>query len=125
MEEGPLEEFIERWRTQPLFAQRTAGGRVSWHEQTSAAIAPKRWRQYCADIGAGAMEPLWDRLGELKMPVTVLVGERDAKYLSLGQRMVRLDCDLTLSLRDPLRRPRLCRSRVPAAGGRRNDADRY
>ena len=31
-------------------------------------------------LGTGAMEPLWDRLGELAMPVTLVVGERDAKF---------------------------------------------
>ena len=33
------------------------------------------------------MAPLWDRLGELTMPTTVLVGERDAKFVALGQRL--------------------------------------
>jgi pimeloyl-ACP methyl ester carboxylesterase len=36
------------------------------------------------------MIPLWDRLDELRMPVTVLVGERDAKFRALGRRMVDL-----------------------------------
>ena len=39
-------------------------------------------------IGTGEMEPLWERLGELAMPVAVLVGERDAKFRALGERMV-------------------------------------
>ncbi|MGD1057652.1 MAG: 2-succinyl-6-hydroxy-2,4-cyclohexadiene-1-carboxylate synthase, partial [Solirubrobacteraceae bacterium] len=30
----------------------------------------------------------WGRLSELRMAVTVIVGERDAKYVSIGQRMV-------------------------------------
>ena len=33
------------------------------------------------------MAPLWGRLGELAMPVTLLVGERDSKYRKLGERM--------------------------------------
>ena len=33
------------------------------------------------------MEPLWDRLRELRMPVTVLVGERDERYVALGERV--------------------------------------
>jgi pimeloyl-ACP methyl ester carboxylesterase len=33
------------------------------------------------------MEPLWDRLGELTMPVTLVVGERDAKFRDIAQRM--------------------------------------
>ena len=32
----------------------------------------------------------WDRLGELRMPVTVLVGDRDAKFLAIGRRMLEL-----------------------------------
>ena len=33
------------------------------------------------------MPPLWDRLGELAMPVTLVVGERDAKFRALAERM--------------------------------------
>jgi len=33
------------------------------------------------------MEPLWDRLSELRMPATVVVGERDAKFVQIGQRL--------------------------------------
>ena len=33
------------------------------------------------------MAPLWERLGELTMPATVLVGERDAKFVALGERL--------------------------------------
>jgi pimeloyl-ACP methyl ester carboxylesterase len=33
------------------------------------------------------MQPLWDRLGELQMPVTVVAGDRDRSYRELGRRM--------------------------------------
>jgi pimeloyl-ACP methyl ester carboxylesterase len=36
------------------------------------------------------MEPLWDRLGDLTMPVTVVAGARDAKFRAIGLRIVRL-----------------------------------
>ena len=42
------------------------------------------------------MQPLWERLGELSMPVTVVAGARDAKYLALGRRMVELLPDAQL-----------------------------
>ena len=41
-------------------------------------------------IGTGEMTPLWDRLRELEMPTTVIVGDRDAKFQALGRRMVDL-----------------------------------
>jgi 2-succinyl-6-hydroxy-2,4-cyclohexadiene-1-carboxylate synthase len=33
------------------------------------------------------MEPLWARLGELTMPAAVLAGERDPKFVALGERL--------------------------------------
>jgi pimeloyl-ACP methyl ester carboxylesterase len=33
------------------------------------------------------MEPLWGRLGDLRMPVTLVVGERDAKFRAIAERM--------------------------------------
>jgi 2-succinyl-6-hydroxy-2,4-cyclohexadiene-1-carboxylate synthase len=39
-------------------------------------------------LGQGACEPLWTRLGELRTPVTLIVGERDAKHRKLAERMV-------------------------------------
>ena len=36
-------------------------------------------------LGTGAMAPLWDRLPELVMPTTVIVGERDAKYTAIAR----------------------------------------
>ena len=36
------------------------------------------------------MAPLWNRLGELRMPGTFVVGERDAKFRAIGERIVEL-----------------------------------
>jgi 2-succinyl-6-hydroxy-2,4-cyclohexadiene-1-carboxylate synthase len=33
------------------------------------------------------MPALWDRLGELTMPVTLVVGERDAKFRAIAEGM--------------------------------------
>jgi 2-succinyl-6-hydroxy-2,4-cyclohexadiene-1-carboxylate synthase len=89
LERIPFEEFIERWRAQPLFAA---------DPPDVGALARKDQRRNRPDalaaalrgIGTGEMRPLWDRLGELGMPVTVLVGERDVKFRALGARMVEL-----------------------------------
>jgi pimeloyl-ACP methyl ester carboxylesterase len=37
--------------------------------------------------GTGTQEPLWDRLGQLSMPVLIVTGELDAKFTALGRRM--------------------------------------
>ena len=38
-------------------------------------------------MGTGVMEPLWDRLGELAMPVTLVAGEHDEKFRAIAARM--------------------------------------
>jgi 2-succinyl-6-hydroxy-2,4-cyclohexadiene-1-carboxylate synthase len=37
--------------------------------------------------GTGTQEPLWDRLGELAMPVLIIAGELDARYVAAASRM--------------------------------------
>jgi 2-succinyl-6-hydroxy-2,4-cyclohexadiene-1-carboxylate synthase len=92
LEETPFEQFIERWRTQPLFASEPpAVGALAREDQRRNR--PDALAAALRGIGAGEMAPLWDRLGDLPMPVAVVVGERDAKYRALGARMVGLLAD--------------------------------
>jgi 2-succinyl-6-hydroxy-2,4-cyclohexadiene-1-carboxylate synthase len=84
---GAIEEFADRWGRQPLFRGQAP--------EVAAAARADRLRNRPGDlaavlrgIGTGAMEPLWSRLGELPMPVTAVVGERDAKFRKLGERLV-------------------------------------
>jgi 2-succinyl-6-hydroxy-2,4-cyclohexadiene-1-carboxylate synthase len=92
LEEVPFEQFIERWRTQPLFASEPpevgALARADQRRNRPDALAA-----VMRGLGTGEMAPLWDRLHELAMPVTVVVGECDAKYRALGARMVGLLAD--------------------------------
>lgn len=89
LERIPFEDFIERWRTQPLFAgDPPEVGRLAREDQRRNR--PDALAAVLRGIGSGEMAPLWDRLGELTMPVTVLVGDRDAKFRALAERMVRL-----------------------------------
>ena len=89
LERGPYEEFIERWRTQPLFAEEPAAvGELARADQRRNR--PESLAAVLRGIGTGEMEPLWSRLHELSMPVALLVGERDQKFQALGRRMAEL-----------------------------------
>jgi 2-succinyl-6-hydroxy-2,4-cyclohexadiene-1-carboxylate synthase len=87
LESAPFEEFIERWCSQPLFAgDPPEVGRLAREDQRRNR--PEALAAVLRGIGAGEMEPLWDRLAELTMPVSIVVGDRDAKYVELGTRIV-------------------------------------
>jgi 2-succinyl-6-hydroxy-2,4-cyclohexadiene-1-carboxylate synthase len=86
-ERGTIEEFAERWSRLPLFAGTPATALAFWRadllRNDPAALAA-----VLRGVGAGVMEPLWDRLGELEgIPVTLITGERDGRYSAIGRRM--------------------------------------
>jgi 2-succinyl-6-hydroxy-2,4-cyclohexadiene-1-carboxylate synthase len=87
LERDPFEDFIERWRAQPLFAGEPPEVGVLARED-QRRNRPDALAAALRGIGSGEMTPLWGRLGELTMLVTVLVGDRDAKFSALGRRMV-------------------------------------
>jgi 2-succinyl-6-hydroxy-2,4-cyclohexadiene-1-carboxylate synthase len=97
LESVPFEDFIERWRAQPLFADEPpeVGERAREDQRRNR---PDALAAVLRGIGSGEMTPLWGGLGELEMPVTVLVGDRDAKFQALGRRMVCLLPNAELSV---------------------------
>jgi 2-succinyl-6-hydroxy-2,4-cyclohexadiene-1-carboxylate synthase len=95
LEQIPFEQFIERWRTQPLFADEPAPVSALARED-QRRNRPDALAAVLRSLGTGEMQSLWPRLRELSMPVTVLAGERDAKYRALGQQMIELLPDARL-----------------------------
>ncbi len=97
LERVPFEEFIERWRTQPLFADDPPHvGELARADQRRNR--PEALAAAMRGIGTGEMEPLWGRLHELTMPVTVVVGGRDARFRALGRRMAGLLPDAEMAI---------------------------
>jgi 2-succinyl-6-hydroxy-2,4-cyclohexadiene-1-carboxylate synthase len=95
LEHKPYEEFIERWRTQPLFAtDPPVVGALARADQRRNR--PEALAAVLRGIGTGEMQPLWSRLSELAMPVALVVGERDVKFQALGRRMAELLPDAQL-----------------------------
>jgi 2-succinyl-6-hydroxy-2,4-cyclohexadiene-1-carboxylate synthase len=96
-ERSPIAAFADRWLSGPLFAddppEAAAFARADVLRNDPRALAAS-----LRGIGTGAMAPLWDRLGALTMPATVLAGERDAKFTALGERLARALPDARLQI---------------------------
>ncbi len=87
LERAGLEAFARWWGGQPLFAGQGAEASALAHRdrlRNSAAGLAASLR----GMGTGAMDPVWDRLGELTLPAVVVCGERDAKFRALGEQLV-------------------------------------
>jgi 2-succinyl-6-hydroxy-2,4-cyclohexadiene-1-carboxylate synthase len=81
-----IEEFAHRWADTPVLAGQPASVRRAV-DQDRLRNAPAGLARALRGLGTGALPPLWDRLSELSMPVTLIVGERDAKFRAIAEDM--------------------------------------
>jgi 2-succinyl-6-hydroxy-2,4-cyclohexadiene-1-carboxylate synthase len=89
IEQGSIEDFIERWRSKPMFAQDPPEV-DALARADQACNCPSGVAAALRGIGTGEMQSLWGKLVELEMPVTVVAGHRDRKFVRTGERMVKL-----------------------------------
>jgi 2-succinyl-6-hydroxy-2,4-cyclohexadiene-1-carboxylate synthase len=81
-----IEAFAAEWGAQELFAGQDERVRAAAHADR-LRNSPAGLAAALRGLGTGTMPPLWDRLGELAMPVTMIAGERDAKFREIAERM--------------------------------------
>jgi 2-succinyl-6-hydroxy-2,4-cyclohexadiene-1-carboxylate synthase len=86
IERDGVERFARAWASQPLFADQPERVRRRAHADRLRNDAPGLAASL-RGMGAGAMASLWPRLGELRGPVVVMAGERDARYVETGRRL--------------------------------------
>ena len=84
--------FVDAWMDLPLFrSQRRLG--AAWLAAARAQRLRCRARGLAGSLrgmGAGAQEPLHDRLSALGCPVLVCVGEEDSRFREPARELVRL-----------------------------------
>lgn len=97
IEKGSIGDFAKRWRSKPMFAEDPpevdALARADHLRNRPEGVAAA-----LRGVGAGEMEPFWERLSEFHMPVTVLAGRRDRKFVRVSERMVSLIPDALLQV---------------------------
>jgi 2-succinyl-6-hydroxy-2,4-cyclohexadiene-1-carboxylate synthase len=108
IEQDGVHAFLERWLQQPLFAgvPDDAPGLADRRRLT-----PEFLTACLRQLGTGAMEPMWNRLGNLAMPVMLVTGTRDQKFTTIAHHMlermhagvthVQLDAGHALPLEQP------------------------
>ncbi len=84
-----LERFAREWARGPLFRHQAPEVAEAAHADRLRNTAPGL-AGALRGLGTGVMEPLWARLEELRMPVVLIVGERDGRYVRINRRMAEL-----------------------------------
>ncbi len=86
IEAGTLEAFARRWAQTPVLA----GLPAAVAEEVRAdrlRCTPAGLAAALRGLGTGTLPSLWDRLGTLALPVTLMVGERDEKFRAIATEM--------------------------------------
>ncbi len=81
-----IEPFAEHWSSLPLFADQPPAVAAAAHA-TRLAQSPAGLAAALRGLGTGVMDPLWERLPRLTIPVTLVAGEQDAKFRAIAERM--------------------------------------
>jgi len=82
-----VEAFAREWGRLPLWDGHSDRVRAAAYADR-LRNTPHGLAQALRGLGTGAMDPLWDRLPELTIPVTLITGERDEKFHAIATKMV-------------------------------------
>jgi 2-succinyl-6-hydroxy-2,4-cyclohexadiene-1-carboxylate synthase len=93
IEQHGVDAFLDRWVAQPLFASLADPGLDDRRRNDATGLASS-----LRNAGTGTQEPLWDRLPSLAMPVLVVAGALDTKFVALAARMAGLIPDATVAV---------------------------
>jgi 2-succinyl-6-hydroxy-2,4-cyclohexadiene-1-carboxylate synthase len=87
IERDGVDAFLARWLRQPLFASlpAEAAGVDARREGNTVTTLTHALRA----LGAGAQEPLWERLRDLEPPFLPVAGTLDEKYVDIAFEMAR------------------------------------
>ena len=95
VEQIGVEAFLDEWLAQPLFAGLTAenDGRAARLANTAEGLAAS-----LRLAGTGTQDPLWGRLAEVHVPVLLVAGERDERFVGHAEHMAALLPDAAVAV---------------------------
>jgi 2-succinyl-6-hydroxy-2,4-cyclohexadiene-1-carboxylate synthase len=100
LESSDLADFIQQWYSQPLFTS------FVQHPNYQQAIArrlrnnPDKLAKSLRFIGLGTQPNLWNSLEKLQLPLLLIVGELDAKFVMINRMMAQSYPQASLQLVD-------------------------
>lgn len=88
MEMQPIEEIVAIWERQPLFADQS-DALVEAQRPGRLIQDPRALATLLRTAGQGAVDPVWERLETLDLPLLAMAGSADARYADAARRIAR------------------------------------
>jgi 2-succinyl-6-hydroxy-2,4-cyclohexadiene-1-carboxylate synthase len=81
--------FVEQWLEKPMFAglKKLSSAEQATQRTQRLRNSPVGLANSLRGMGSGSMDPVWDRIQTLRMPVLILAGQQDAKFVETAKRM--------------------------------------
>ena len=89
MERSPIEDVVGVWERQPLFADQ-AEALIDAQRPGRLSHDPRDLASLLRTAGQGVLEPAWDELPRLGLPLLAIAGARDERYAAAGRRLAQL-----------------------------------
>ena len=91
LETMPFSDFLQQWYQNPLFSE------VHKHPDLYAAMLHRRQQNRPTELaralrglGTGEQPSLWNKLKEMPLPLLLIAGECDRKFVDINQKMVKV-----------------------------------
>jgi 2-succinyl-6-hydroxy-2,4-cyclohexadiene-1-carboxylate synthase len=88
LESSTVERFAERWASTPVLADQSPEVRARADADRRRNHSPAGLAAALRGLGTGALPSLWPRLDRLTIPVVLVVGERDEKFIQVARQML-------------------------------------
>jgi len=86
IESSTIDEFARRWAKTPVLAGQPPDVLAAVHADR-LGNQPAGLARALRGLGTGALPSLWHRLPDVRMPIALVVGERDEKFRAIAARM--------------------------------------
>jgi len=97
IEKNGIEWFVDFWENLPLWDSQSPELKAELREKR-LKNNPVGLANSLRGMGTGVMPSLWEKLPDLPMPVKLIVGELDTKFVGINQEMANLIPDVNLTI---------------------------
>ncbi len=89
LEDRGLSQFVNAWESQRIFSSQRflPSDKLLAQRRARLSTKPVSIINHLRASGTGVMKPLWGQLDKIHIPVLLIVGSKDRKYVEIAERM--------------------------------------
>ena len=98
LEKEDFAAFLRFWYAQPLFQSVTERADFPQLLRKRMNNNPKALARSLREMGTGRQPSLWERLSSVKIPLLLIVGEKDSKFRAIAEEMIQRNSTLRMKI---------------------------